>query len=88
MDVIKELPIDKHRLCLTQAGRLVCLELWFKTRRRKSPWDRLLVASMADGGGLRVEGSVNEKALPFLDQIRASLPEFDPLAVVLAVSSR
>jgi hypothetical protein len=86
--IVKELPVDKHRLCLTQEGKRLCLELWFKTKRRKSPWDRLLVGSMVDGGGLALDDEVNARAQPFLNCIRGMLPEFDPLAIVLAVNAR
>lgn len=88
MEVIQELPIDQHRLCLTQDGRRVFLELWLKTKRRKSPWDRLLVATMEDGAGLLMIEAVNIRAEPFLDRIRGLVPKFDSLAIVESVNLR
>jgi hypothetical protein len=90
VDILMERPLDKHRLCLVRStGRWVNLELWYKTRRRKSPWDRCLVANM-DGAeaGLTITNHVNDQAVPFLDRIRDMLPEFSLMAVVETVSLR
>lgn len=88
-----ERPLGKHRLCLVRAGRRprVQLEVWYKTRRRKEPWDRMLVATMGKVGesdGLVMLGHLNTKVLPLVDKVREAIPEFDALAIVETVSLR
>lgn len=84
-----ERPLDKHRLCLVRTGRKVRLEFWRKTRRRKSPWDRFLVGS-TDGekDGITLGSMPDECVARYEGRIRELLPEFDPLAMVEAVSLR
>jgi hypothetical protein len=90
VEILMERPLDKHRLCLVRStGRWVNLELWYKTGRRKSPWDRCLVANMdGRGPGLTLTNHVNDKVRPFVERIQELLPEFDPTAVVETVSLR
>lgn len=88
-----ERPLGKHKLCLVRVGQSpsVQLEIWYKTRRRKSPYDRMLVATMGRTGGsdgLSLHASVNSRAEPLLDGVRELLPAFDAMAIVETVSLR
>lgn len=89
VNVIQQMELGKNRLCLVVANRKVVLEVWLKTRRRKSPWDRYPVASMTDpGGGLALNPAVSTKVAEFREQVLAALPSFQAMAVVETVSAR
>lgn len=84
-----ERPVDEHRLCLVRLGRQVRLELWLRTGRKKSPWDRLHVATMEGAqDGLALVAKPSSRVEPYEDRIKELLPEFEPTAVVEAVSLR
>jgi hypothetical protein len=88
VEVLQELPVDKNLLCLVVAGGRVQLELWVKTRRRKSPYDRCVVARMhGPDGDLAVCATVSDKARPFLERVRKLMPAFQATAVVEVVNS-
>lgn len=86
VDVLQELPLDKNLVCLVVAGKRVQLELWVKTRRRKSPYDRCVVATM-DGpdGNLSLCGTINTRAVPFRERLQKILSQFEAMAVVEVV---
>lgn len=83
-----ERPVDKNRLCLVRSGTRVpriSLELWIKTRRRKSPWDRCRIGRVYDDG-IGVHAFVNKRVAPYMDRIQKLIPEFEPTAAVAAVN--
>jgi len=86
-----ERPLGKHRLCLVRVGRglRVQLEVWYKTRRRKSPYDRVLVATMGgESDGLSLTEQVNGRVEPLMGEVRSALSAFEALAIVETVSLR
>lgn len=88
VEVLMERPVDAGRLCLIKSGTRVprlSLELWVRTRRRKSPWDRCRVGEVS-GDGIRALASVNKRAAPHMARIRELIPEFEPTAAVAAVN--
>ena len=86
-NILQEIPLEKHRLCLVKwRDGAIILELWIKTRRRKMPWDRCIVAHMHGREiGLTARDPMPYKAEPFSEGIRELLPEFNSVAITATV---
>lgn len=88
VEVLMERQVGTARLCLVKSGTRVprlSLELWIRTRRRKTPWDRCVVGAV-EGGRIRLSESVNRRAAPSMPRIRGLLREFAPAAAVADVT--
>ena len=88
VEILMEMPVEKNRICLVKSGTRVpkiSLELWIKTRRRKSPWDRCRVGVVTIGG-IHFLSAINKRVASHMIRIRNLMPEFEPMAAVAAIN--